>query len=229
MQKVRRAELHRTATEKRRSKMRSTNRIAVSERKQIGKTPVFQYDWISPQRRDAAIQLHELQLKVREQGLSKQDTLLEAELRDLYELDNADRMIVEAKDIGLNAKPFAVTPRATHGMGITVKGAEWNWDLRPIGRVESPIPPQALRAMAWATSKGFDRLWVASPEGIEAELPGLKVTQGLLSRAISAGRSAVTAAGETASAIRESIHIPDPVLVAGFSGSGVLIELCRWK
>lgn len=202
--------------------MTSNSKVPAVVTRPLTEMPVLQYDWFSPKRRKAALRLYQKWLHTKEQGLVKQGQLVQERLMKLYSRDYSEKVVAEAKDFGLNAKPFAVIPRASEGRRLTVEGDKWQWDLVPVTQVGSVIPAQALKAIAWSNSLGLEQFWVAFPSVAKAHLPGVAITRQLVT-------STAKAAGKTASLIRERMSGLDPVLVVLVGRSGIMVELCRWE
>lgn len=202
--------------------MRSDTGTAVVERKTTFDVPVINYKWTSPERRACALQLYERQLQCRGQGLHKQELMLQEQILQVYELDLSEKAISVARQLGFKAKPFALIPGAVAGRHFTVEGENWYWELVPVERVDSPIPPEALRAMAWGHSHGLEGYWVAYPAPQRTKLPGFALTHYLMNSARHVAQTATTA-------VHETLENLDPVLVMLVGWSGITIELCRWK
>jgi len=202
--------------------MKSDSKVTAVVTRPLLEVPVLQYNWLSTKRRDTALQLYQRWLQTKEHGLVKQGQLVHERLMQLYSRDYSEKVITEARDFGLNAKPFAVIPRVTEGRRLTVEGDKWQWDLMPVEQVDSAIPPQALRAMAWSNSLGLEQFWVAFPSIAKAKLPGATITRHLLT-------TTAKAAGRVPAVIRGSIGGLDPVLLVLVGRSGIMVELCRWE
>ena len=199
-----------------------SSKIAVVDKMPPKEDPYTQYAWYLPEIRESALQLHELMLKAKRQGLSTQELLLRDDLTNLQELDQSIKAISDGRLQGFEIKPFAVVLMAATNTQLTVTGENWNWTLVPARQVDSTIPHEAIKAMLWANSQGFDDFWVAFPIPMKVKLPGLAITNIFLTRLNKAST-------RLAGSVREMFSGIDPVLVVSSGKSGILLEICRWS
>lgn len=199
-----------------------SSKIAVVDKRTSKENHYTQYEWHSPEIQERALQLQKLMLKAKRQGLNTQELLIRDDITDLQELDQSIKAISDGRMQGFEIKPFAVVPVAATNAQFTVTGENWNWSLIPVRQVDSPIPHEAIKAMVWANSQGFNDFWVAFPTPMKVKLPGLAITNNFLTRLNKAST-------RIAGAVREMGSGIDPVLVVSTGKSGILLEICRWS